>query len=51
MSMICLLGNNYKEIIKKVEARLSSEFDIKDLGAINFILSMEIKQDHLNKKL
>jgi hypothetical protein len=45
-----LIGNN-KEIIKDVKSQLSSQFDMKDLGVANFILGMEIKRDHLNKKL
>jgi hypothetical protein len=39
-----LIGNN-KEIIKDVKTQLSSKFDMKDLGAANFILGMEIKRD------
>jgi hypothetical protein len=39
-----LIGNN-KEIIQDVETQLSSKFDMKDLGASNFILGMEIKRD------
>ena len=40
-----LIGNN-KEIIKDVKNHFSSEFDMKDLGAINFSLGMGIKKDH-----
>jgi hypothetical protein len=39
-----LIGNN-KEIIQDVKTQLSSKFDMKDLGAANFILGMEIKRD------
>jgi hypothetical protein len=45
-----LIGNN-KEIIQDVKTQLSSKFDMKDLGAANFILGMEIKRDRKNKKL
>jgi hypothetical protein len=38
-----LIGNN-KEIIQDVKTQLSSKFDMKDLGASNFILGMEIKR-------
>eukprot|EP01018_Ginkgo_biloba_P031360 Gb_07932 [translate_table: standard] len=34
---ILLIGNN-KEMIKGVKSQLSSQFEMKDLGAINFIL-------------
>jgi hypothetical protein len=40
-----LIGNN-KEIIKDVKTQLSSKFDMKYIGAANFILGMEIKRDH-----
>jgi hypothetical protein len=45
-----LIGNN-KEIIQDVKTQLSSKFNLKDLGASNFILGMEIKRDRENKKL
>jgi hypothetical protein len=45
-----LIGNN-KEIIKDVKAQLCSKFDMKVLGAANFILGMEIKRDQANMKL
>ena len=38
-----LIGNN-KEIIEDVKTQLSSKFDMKDIGASNFILGMEIKR-------
>lgn len=47
---ILLIGNE-KEIIQEVKTNLSYKFDIKDLGATNFILDMEIKRDHKNMKL
>ena len=34
-----LIGNN-KEIIQDVKTQLSSKFDMKDLGATNFIVGM-----------
>jgi hypothetical protein len=46
-----LLIGNEKEIIQDVKTWLSSKFDMKDLGAANFILGMEIKRDQENKKL
>ena len=39
-----LIGNN-KEIIQDVKTHLSSKFDMKDLGAANLSLGMEIKRD------
>jgi hypothetical protein len=45
-----LIGNN-KEIIQDVKIQLSSKFDMKDLGASNFILDMEIKRDRKRRKL
>lgn len=45
-----LIGNN-KKIIKDVKIKLSSKFDMKDLGTANFILGMEIKKDRENMKL
>ena len=35
---------NNKEIIQDVKTQLSLKFDMKDLGATNFILGMEIKE-------
>jgi hypothetical protein len=45
-----LVGNNM-DVIKEVKSQLSSKFDMKDLGAPNFILGMEIKRDRANRKL
>jgi hypothetical protein len=45
-----LIGNN-NEIIQDVNAQLSCKFDMKDLGASNFILGMEIKRDWKKRKL
>jgi hypothetical protein len=45
-----LIGNN-KKIIKDVKVQLSFEFDMKDLGATNFILNMKIKKEQANMKL
>jgi hypothetical protein len=47
---ILLVGNNM-DVIKEVKSQLSSKFDMKDLGAANFILGMDIKRDHANRKL
>ena len=44
------VGNNL-DVIKEVKSQLSTKFDMKDLGATNFILGMEIKIDHTNMKL
>ena len=45
-----LIGNN-KDVIKEVKSQLSSKFDMKDLGATNFILGMEIRRDRANKMI
>ena len=45
-----LVGNNI-EVIKEVKMQLSSKFDMKDLGAANLILGMEIKRNHADMKL
>ena len=42
---------NNMEVFKEVKTQLSSKFDMKDLGATNFILGMEIKINHANMKL
>ena len=39
-----LIGND-KEIIEYLKTQLFSKFDMKDLGAANYILGMEIKRD------
>ena len=45
-----LVGNNM-EVIKEVKMKLSSKFDMKDLGAANLILGMEIKRNCPYRKL
>eukprot|EP00253_Pinus_taeda_P034052 PITA_34052 len=44
-----LLVGNDKEIIRDLKTQLSSKFDMKDLGAANYILGMEIKKDRDSK--
>ena len=39
-----LLVGNDKEIIQDLKTQLSSKFDMKDLGAANYILGMELKE-------
>ena len=46
-----LLAGNKMEVIKEVKLQLSSRFDMKDLGAENLIVGMEIKISHANRKL
>eukprot|EP00253_Pinus_taeda_P019604 PITA_19604 len=46
-----LLVGNEKEIIQDLKTQLSSKFDMKDLGAPNYILVMEIKRDRAKRKL
>ena len=46
-----LLVGNDKEIIQDLKTQLSSKFDMKDLGAANYILGMEIKRDQTKRKL
>jgi hypothetical protein len=48
---VMLLIRNDKDIIQDVETSLSSKFDMKDLGAVNFILGMEIKRDGESMKI
>ena len=38
-----LLIGNGREIIQNFKTQLSNKFDMKDLGATNYILGMEIK--------
>jgi hypothetical protein len=45
-----LIGNNM-DTIKEVKKHVSSKFDMKDLGAANFILGMYIKRDRTTRKL
>jgi hypothetical protein len=45
-----LIGNNMNAI-KEVKKKLSSKFDMKYLGATNFILGMEIKRDQATRKI
>ena len=45
-----LIGNNI-DAIKEVKKKLSSNFDMKDLGATKFILGMEIKRDQAARNL
>eukprot|EP00253_Pinus_taeda_P031942 PITA_31942 len=40
-----------KEIIQDLKTQLSSKFDMKDLGAANYILGMEIKRDRAKRQL
>jgi len=46
-----LLFGNDKEIIQDLKTKLSSKFDMKDLGAANYILGMEIKRYRAKRKL
>ena len=46
-----LLVGNDKEISQDLKTHLSSKFDMKDLGAANYILGMEIKRDRTKRKL
>ena len=39
-----LLVGNSMEVIEEVKIQLSSKFDMKDIGASNFILGMDIKE-------
>jgi hypothetical protein len=45
-----LIGNNMNAI-KEVKKQLSSKFNVKDLGAMNFIMGMEIKRYRAARKL
>jgi hypothetical protein len=40
-----LLIGNTMDAIKDMNKKLSSKFDMKDLGATNFIMGMDIKRD------
>ena len=46
-----LMVGNDKEIIQDLKTQFSSKFDMKDLGAANYILGMEIKRDRAKRKL
>ena len=45
-----MIGNE-KENIQYLKTQLFSKFNMKDLGAANYILGMEIKRDRANRKL
>jgi hypothetical protein len=45
-----LIGNNMNRI-NEVKKKLSSKFDLKHLGATNFILGMEIKRDQAARNI
>eukprot|EP00253_Pinus_taeda_P021796 PITA_21796 len=45
-----LLIGNEKEVIQDLKTHLSSKFDMKDLGAANYILGMEIKRDQTKEE-
>jgi hypothetical protein len=45
-----LIGNTINTI-KEMNKHLSSKFNMKDLGATNFIMGMEIKRDRAARKL
>jgi len=47
---IFLVGND-KEIIQDLKTQLSSKLDMKDLGAAQYILGMEIKRYWAKRKL
>ena len=46
-----LLVGNDKEIIQDLKTQLASKFDMKYLGAVKYILGMEIKRDRAKRKL
>jgi hypothetical protein len=46
-----LLIRNNKEIIQDVKTQLSPKFDMKYIGATNFILVVEIKRNQENRKI
>jgi hypothetical protein len=45
-----LIGNNM-DAMKEVKKKPSSKFNMKDLGATNFILGMDIKRDRETRNL
>jgi hypothetical protein len=45
-----LIGKNM-DAIKKGNKKLSSKFDMKDLGAYKFIMGMDIKRDRSARKI
>jgi hypothetical protein len=46
-----LLVENIMDTIKEVKNKLSSKFNMKDIGVVNFILGMKIKRDWVVRKL
>ena len=46
-----LLIENNKEIIQELKTQLSSKFNMKGLGAANYVLGMEIKRVRAKRKL
>jgi hypothetical protein len=45
-----LFFGNSKDVICDLKSQLSTQFDMKDLGATKYILGMEIKRDRENIK-
>jgi hypothetical protein len=43
-------GNN-KDAVHDLKSQLSTQFDMRDLGAIKYILGLEIRRDRANIKL
>jgi len=46
-----LLIGKGKNMISDFKSQLSSQFEMKDLGAARYILGMEIRRDKTNRKL
>ena len=46
-----LLVVNNMEVIKEVKTHICSKFDIKDLGAANLIIGMEIKINRADRNV
>jgi hypothetical protein len=46
-----LLIGNSRDAIKEVKKKLSSKFEMKDIGVANFIIGTEIKRDRAARNI
>lgn len=50
ISMAYLFSNS-QQVVQNMKTKLSKEIDMKDLGALHYFLSIEVKRDHIKRML